>query len=211
MKRFEDLTFADRYMFEKVLQDKDICKELLERLLKIKIERLEYPKIDKELSHFYNNHGVRIIVYVKDSDTVFDIELQNSTDTNIPLLTRYYQAMHDFDNMLKGQYYFELPPSYLIFICTYDPFKHNFPVYSFSNRCIENKSLILDDEVTKLIFNATSYEKEDDIEIKSFLEYVHTNKPVDDFTGRIDSLVFRIKQQEDNKLEYESMDIHDEE
>ena len=45
MKKFEDLTFTDHYMFEKVLQNKDICKELLERLLKIKIERLEYPKI----------------------------------------------------------------------------------------------------------------------------------------------------------------------
>ena len=32
MKKFEDLTFTDHYMFEKVLQNKDICKELLERL-----------------------------------------------------------------------------------------------------------------------------------------------------------------------------------
>jgi hypothetical protein len=47
MKKFQDLTFADHYMFEKVLQNKDICKELLERLLKIQIARLEYPEIEK--------------------------------------------------------------------------------------------------------------------------------------------------------------------
>ena len=49
MKKFEELTFSDHYMFEKVLQNKDICKELLERLLKIKIERLEYPEIEKNI------------------------------------------------------------------------------------------------------------------------------------------------------------------
>lgn len=46
-KKFDDLTFADHYIFEKVLQNKEICQELLERLLKIKIEHLEYPEIEK--------------------------------------------------------------------------------------------------------------------------------------------------------------------
>ena len=68
MKKFEDLTFADHYMFEKVLQNKEICKELLERLLKIKIERLEYPEIEKEISPYYESKGVRLDVYVKDTE-----------------------------------------------------------------------------------------------------------------------------------------------
>ncbi len=46
-KKFEDLTFADHYMFEKVLQNAEICQELLERLLKIEIDHLEYPEIEK--------------------------------------------------------------------------------------------------------------------------------------------------------------------
>ncbi|MBR5867100.1 MAG: hypothetical protein IKZ04_04220 [Spirochaetaceae bacterium] len=41
------------------------------------------------------------------------------------------------------------------------------------------------------------------------MEYIYSNKPVDDFTDRINTHVFRIKQQEFNKREYESMDIHD--
>ena len=68
MKKFEELTFSDHYMFEKVLQNKDICKELLERLLKIKIERLEYPEIEKTISPYYETRGVRLDVYVKDID-----------------------------------------------------------------------------------------------------------------------------------------------
>ena len=115
MKKFEELTFSDHYMFEKVLQNKDICKELLERLLKIKIERLEYPEIEKTISPYYETRGVRLDVYVKDSDKVFDIELQNFTDL-LGLRTRYYQSMIDADNLIKGEHYSDLPQSFIIFI-----------------------------------------------------------------------------------------------
>ena len=39
MKPIEELTFTDDYMFGHVLRNPDICKELLERLLHIKIEK----------------------------------------------------------------------------------------------------------------------------------------------------------------------------
>ena len=73
------------YMFEKVLQNAEICQELLERLLKIKIDHIEYPEIEKTISPYYETKGVRLDVYVKDSDKVFDIELQNALDDDLPL------------------------------------------------------------------------------------------------------------------------------
>ena len=61
----------------------------------------------------------------------------------------------------------------------------------------------------KKFFNANAYSKENDVEIKSFLEYIYNNKPVDDFTDRIESFVHKIKQQEFNRKEYSSVNIHD--
>ena len=131
MKKFENLKFTDHYMFEKVLQNHEICKELLERLLKIKIDHLEYPEIEKTISPYYETRGVRLDVYLKDSDKIFDIELQNSIDIDLPLRTRFYQSMVDTDNLLKGQHYSELPQSYVIFICNYDPFNSDLPICTF--------------------------------------------------------------------------------
>ena len=47
MKRipFEDLQFTDHFMFEKVLMDEEICRELLERLLKIKVSMQDIANI----------------------------------------------------------------------------------------------------------------------------------------------------------------------
>ena len=209
MKKFEDLTFTDHYMFEKVLKIPEICKELLERLLKIQIERLEYPEVEKTISPYYETKGVRLDVYVKDNNKVFDIELQNSTDLNLGLRTRYYQSMLDTDNLLKGQHYTELPDSYIVFICKNDPFEKELPIYTFQTVCIENPNLTIKDNAIKKIFNAKAYNKEEDVAIKSFLQYINNNKTVDDFTQRLDSFVNKIKQEEVNRKEYQSMNIHD--
>ena len=159
-KKFEELTFADHYIFEKVLQNKEICQEILELLLKIKIDHIEYPEIEKTISPYYETKGVRLDVYVKDSDKVFDIELQNACDEDLPLRTRFYQSMLDTDNLLKGQDYSELPSSFIIFICKYDPFNLGLPIYTFRNRCNEDLSLLLDDKKIKKIFNTTAYKKQ---------------------------------------------------
>ena len=156
-------------MFEKVLQNREICQELLERLLKIKIDHIEYPEIEKTISPYYETKGVRLDVYVKDSDKVFDIELQNALDDDLPLRTRFYQSMIDTDNLLKGQDYSELPTSFIIFICKYDPFNLMLPIYTFKNRCEENSSLSLNDKTIKIMYNSTAYKNEKDMEISAFL------------------------------------------
>ena len=58
----------------------------------------------------------RLDVYVKDSDRVFDIEIQNNPELNLAKRTRYYQSMLDIDNLLKGEDYDTLKESFIIFI-----------------------------------------------------------------------------------------------
>ena len=141
-------------------------------------------------------------LYVKDSDKVFDIELQNALDDDLPLRTRFYQSMIDTDNLLKGQDYSELPSSFIIFICNFDPFDLNLPIYTFKNRCEENTSLSLNDKTIKLIYNSTAYENEKNVDISAFLEYICNQKTVDDFTSKIDFFVQKIKQQKVNRKEF---------
>ena len=117
--------------------------------------------------------------------------------------------MIDADNLIKGEHYSDLPQSFIIFICTQDPFKQDLPIYTFQNRCNENTNILLDDKTIKKFFNANSYNKEEDVEIKAFLEYICKQEPVDNFTDKISTIIDNIKQQETNKREYESMNIHD--
>ena len=108
----------------------------------------------------------------------------------------YYQSMIDSNELLKGMEYRKLPESIIIFICTGDPFGKGFPQYTFKNICLEEKELILNDESTKYFFNSDAADKAEDIEIRSFLDYIKNKRPTDNFTHTIDLAVKKVKTDE---------------
>ena len=208
-KPIEELTLADNFMFCHTMKNEELCKELLEKLLHIKIERIVYPELEKELTAYYESKSVRLDVYVKDSEKVYDIEMQNQPSTFLPLRTRYYQSMIDVDNLLKGEDYSNLKESFIIFICTFDPFNHELPCYTFKSICKENSNIELKDKTSKIIFNSTAYDKEKDVEISAFLKYIKTQEATDDFTNRLKTFVEKAKHNKELRSYYLSMNIHD--
>lgn len=202
IKPIEELTFTDDFMFGRIMQNPEICKGLLERLLEIKISKIEYPVLQKTISPHYEAKGIRLDVYVKDSSRIFDIEIQNILDENLPKRTRYYQSMMDIDLLLKGNNYTQLKESFVIFVCKEDFFGLNLPCYSFSNICKENSKLPLGDKTNKIIFNASAFENEKNLEKKSILEYIIDKKSTSLFTKELDNLVEQTKLSEIFKGDY---------
>ena len=215
-KKFEDLTFGDDWMFQAVLREPNVCAELVELLLGIKIKRVEYPELEKVIEPFYTTKGVRLDVYLKDEDKVIDVELQSYEMSAFGKRMRYYEAMLDMDALMKGEPYDKLKDSYILFICKNDPFKDKneksfgLPRYSFRNVCQENNYVNLDDKSLKVIYNATAYEKEKDERVKALLRFVQTNESGEDgLTNRLAALVKKMKENEELRQEYMAMNLHD--
>ena len=196
IKPFEELTLADDFMFYQVMQNDEICIGVLERLLKIDIDHIERQELQKEIKPYYQTKYIKLDVYVKNDDKVYDIEIQNEDMDELPKRVRYYQSMIDANELLKGMEYRKLPESIIIFICTDDPFGRGFPQYTFKNICLEEKGLILNDESTKYFFNSDAADKAEDIEIRAFLNYIKNKSPTDNFTNTIDLAVKKVKTDE---------------
>ncbi|MBO4629153.1 MAG: Rpn family recombination-promoting nuclease/putative transposase, partial [Treponema sp.] len=157
-KPIEQLTFTDNGMFQAVLHEPDICAELVERLLHIQVGHIEYPELEKQIKPYYTTKGVRLDVYLKDSDKIIDIEMQSYQQKALGKRTRYYQSMIDIDAIMKGEPYKNLKDSYILFICKTDPFVtenekgYGLPCYTFKNICMENSDVDLDDKSIKVIY-----------------------------------------------------------
>ena len=82
-------------------------------------------------------------------------EVEMQTVSNLPLgkRARYYQSNMDLDCLEKGADYTALKKCYVIFICTFDYFKKDAPVYFFRSWDVE-KGLPLDDFSYKIVLNA---------------------------------------------------------
>ena len=128
-KTVDELTFTDDGMFQAVLREPQICAELIERLLHIRVKTVEYPKLEKQIAPYYSTKGVRLDVYLKDVDKIIDIEIQSYPQEALGKRTRYYQSMIDIDSLMKGQDYPDLKDSYILFICKEDPFKDDDVVF----------------------------------------------------------------------------------
>ena len=215
-KPVEELTFVDDGMFQAVLRDPQICAEFVERLLGVRVKRVDYPTLEKAIKPFYTTKGVRLDVYLKDEDKVIDVEMQAQPQDALGKRIRYYEAMVDMDCLMKGEDYPDLKESYVLFICKHDPFMDEkkkpfgLPRYTFMNVCKENNLVNLDDKSIKVIYNSSAYEKEEDEKIKALLRFVQTNEPgTDDFSVRLSAIVEQLKENEQFKEDYAKMNLHD--
>ena len=209
IKPFEDLTFHDDFMFGLIMQDKEICREALECLLGIKIDRLEYIEPQKTIVPVYTSHGIRLDVYVNDGAKVYDVELQNRDEKDIGKRTRYYQGMMDTESLLKGEDYDELKESIIIFLCRFDPFKKGIQWYTVKRTCIEDNNVFIDDGALVKVFNCTAYEKVANGSLQAFLRYIQNNRAESDFTRRISDMVEAQKRLEATKKLYFTWSLHD--
>ncbi|MCR5613513.1 Rpn family recombination-promoting nuclease/putative transposase [Treponema sp.] len=216
IKTVDELTFTDDGMFQAVLHEPDLCAELVERLLHINVSHVEYPELEAQIAPYFSSKGVRLDVFLKDSDKVIDVEMQTIIKPSLGKRLRYYQSMLDIDSLMKGQKYSELKESYILFICKEDPFKdengksYGLSCYSFKNTCLEKKEVNLHDNSLKVVYNASAYEKEKDEKIKNFLHFINTNEPgEDDFSSRLSATVERLKNNDKFRSTYLSMNLHD--
>ncbi len=184
---YKELGFTNDFMFAKVMRNRDLCKQLLEVILDIRIERIDYPEEQKTIDLSMDARSVRLDVYVKDdASTVYNIEMQTTSPKNLPKRSRYYQGMIDLNLIQKGDDFVKLNRSYVIFICTEDIFGKGRHIYTFENLCIQDPKIHLNDEAIKVFLNPISNMDDVDEELKNFLLYIAEGKPVDDFTRELE-------------------------
>ena len=173
VQTLKELNLEDDFLFAKVMSDKDICKEFLEKLLEIEIEKIEMPENQKTIDLLLESKGIRLDIYVKDENsTVYNIEMQRGKHKNIPKRLRYYQGNIDLDLINKGDDYRKLSKSYIIFICTFDLFNKGRHRYTFETVCKEDNSIKLEDDTNKIILNTKGIMNDLSEELIEFLEYV---------------------------------------
>jgi len=192
-EKWEQATIANNYIFYKVMHENpDICKELLEILLEMKIDRIEIYQ-EKELLAEFGKKGIRMDVYARGMDKSFDLEIQACDTGELPERARYYQGLMDTTQLESGQDFKNLNSSYIIFICIPDIFKKGLGKYTFENLCLENPEIKLNDRAYKYFFIARNYDKLLNEQQKAFMKCMLSNESSSTFTEKIIRMVKNAK------------------
>ncbi|MEE1598217.1 Rpn family recombination-promoting nuclease/putative transposase [Acidaminococcus fermentans] len=205
IKTFDELTIRDNFLFQHVMRNEQLCTHLIEKIVGIKVRSLHYQAFEKTVNLRLDGKSIRLDVYVEDEEgRVYDIEMQctNSPRNDLAKRSRFYQSLIDGELLDKGKPYEELNPSYVIFICTFDPFHRNLPIYTFTHCCQEDNRVKLKDEETRMFLNSKGSENAADPEIAAFLRYVDGKSAKGKFVESLDQEVHLVKSMDKVRREY---------
>jgi predicted transposase/invertase (TIGR01784 family) len=203
-KTYDELEFTDDFLFCHILmENEDLCIELVEMITGRKIKSIVKPESQKSIRLTYDGKGVRFDVYFEDEENViYDIEMQASKKHNLRKRARYYQGMIDLDILGKGKDYSKLKEEYIIFICTFDEFGDGRHIYSFENVCKENPDIKLDDGTHKIFLCAGGNNDDCSEKMKDFLDYIVSKKTNGKLSKRLQNEVEKSKKHEEWRTDY---------
>lgn len=175
-----ELEFSDWPMFDLLMTNEELCRELLEVVLNAPVSNIEYIIAENDIRPTLTNHGVRLDAYVKTENEVCNIEMQTVKRAKLGRRLRFYQGAMDTLALRRGEHYGNLPPCYIVFICLHDPFNAGLPVYTLNVKCQENMSVKTDHGFTWIVLAAPAWDRLPPGRLRNLLHYISTGEAGDD-------------------------------
>ncbi|MDO5140877.1 MAG: Rpn family recombination-promoting nuclease/putative transposase [Eubacteriales bacterium] len=208
-------TIKNSFLFGAVMLEGTNCKDLLQIILGREISKVNII-YEKSIVYHPEYKGIRMDVYAKGENNVrYNIEMQICTEST-ELRSRYYHSQMDMEILSAGKKYKELPETYVIFICNYDPLGYNKYVYTIDNRCRELPEYEYYDG-RHTIFLSTRGNNADEVpeDIVTFLRFVDADLERSredfgsDFIARLQSSIDRIKHDREYMRRYNTVNYPD--
>lgn len=183
-KPFKELDLSNAFLFAAALEDEETCQQVLEIILGFPVSKVKV-RAEHTLLFSSDFRSIRLDIYASDEmQVMYNIEMQNSDEKNIAKRSRYHQAEMDVMSLKPGEDFNDLKPSYVVFICTFDPFGYGLYRYTFEQKCLE-RNMKLNDGTTRIFLN-TRGKNADEVPkaLIHFLKYVEQS--TDEYVASIE-------------------------
>ncbi len=198
--------FTNDFVFALVMRDPGICKGIVELILpdeeigEVKIATADNSLLDNakepevvpqaSLDFGKDMRGVRFDAYVKTANEWIDIEMQTTNKHDIEKRSRYYQVLMDTDCLEKGSKFKDLKTTYVVFICTFDYFSLDEPIYVVESY-IRKNNLHFDDGTSKILLNTKCSPAKVPEKLRAFYAYINDpakvgSKLIEDINERVE-------------------------
>ena len=205
---FDKIGITDDVMFCTVLSNSEDCREFLQRILGIEIEKIVVVGTQVSMKSNFHAKGVRLDVYAKDKkENAYDIEMQTTKMRELPLRSRYYHSEMDSYQIAEGEKYGNLKHSIVIFVCNFDLFAKNRSVYIFELICREDTEINLKDKRKTIFININGSREGVPKELAHLLDYLKTKTPTDGFTERLEQRVLEIRRDTEWRDDYMTLEM----
>ncbi len=137
-EKLKKLTMMSDMFARNVLKDRRCC----ESVLRVIMEDRNLTVIDHNVQADYKNlHGRSVVLdcIAKDgNDRVFNVEIQQKEEGALPKRARYHLGIMDTNVLNPGEFFDELPDTYVVFVTQDDTLGHGLPIVHVDRTVREN-------------------------------------------------------------------------
>ena len=206
--KWEDLTLSDNYLFQTYMEKEENCKKLLTEILGKPVRKIEYSGFEESYKAKFEAKGIRLDVYIEGDEKIYNVEMQ-TTDEALDKRSRYYHSVLDLKTLQPGDSYRDIRESYVIFICTFDPFDKNEVYYHIQNQCTNVRDVEYDDGMHTIYLNTKGSKGKVSNYLKTFLNAVDGVFDSSELSAKIKEEVDEIKYSDKWREEYMFQEVHD--
>ena len=174
-------------------------KELVQKILRIIMNKPELIVTNSQIQKVYKNlHGrsVTLDIDAVDADeTQMDVEIQQDNRGAKPERARFISSIIDANILDPGDFFDELPETYVIFITENDVLKMGHPIYHI-RRTIEGSERLFNDKSHIIYVNSSI---QDDTPLGRLMHDFHCKNASDMFNKDIAERVNQLKNTEGGK------------
>ena len=214
---FQELNLSDDFMFAKVMEDPETSRRVVEKILNVRIRKLNVVQTQRVFDIEPDSRGIRLDVFLDDEEkNRYTVEMQTMNEYNLDRRSRYYHSVMDLDLISKGSKFKDLKDGIVIFICLFDPYRLGLHRYTFQKTCQEAPRLKMEDGTQTIMLSTEGNANDVDLETREFLQYVKhsTNEVAAGSEGELvkylHKRVMSIKQNRAREAEYMKLRERDE-
>ena len=193
---------------------RNVLKEIscTEYILQVIMNRTDLKVIDQTLQKDYKNLQGRSAILdcvAKDAENnFFNVEIQGENDGASPKKARYHCGLLDMNLLNPGDFFDNLPETYVIFITKNDVLGYNLPINHIQRR-IKETGEIFEDGQHILYVNS---KKQDDTELGRLMHDLHCKEADKMYSNVLSARVQQLKETEEgvNQMCQELEEIYNE-
>ncbi len=158
-----ELNLMNRFLFSEAMEDPENVVTLLEIILGRKLDTITKAQTEKEEKIDTLSKMARLDLFVEEADgTSYNLETQIRNTHNLPKRSRHYHGNIDARLLEPGDVdYNKMIDTYVIMICSFDPFGKGRYMYTFEMTCKEDFNLALGDGATRIFLNTKGKNKDE--------------------------------------------------
>ena len=203
-KSLQDIDLINSFLFRASTENSEyakfIAKLIIERATGRKVEQISVEHEKPLMGLDLGQHGICMDLYVEEYEgqrraRVYDIEPNNYGIEELPLRSRYSQALTDAKLLEAGESYKCLPGYLSIWILPHDPFGQNKMLYVVKN-CVEECTQIAYNDGAMKLFLYTGGEYGGNDKLKDMLRYFSESNEknvVDEELSQLHSIVQKVR------------------